>query len=275
MFTTGFKFFFGMFAILTAAAVVYGYSSGGGHVGPISLGWKGGVGDHIGYGILVALAGASLLASLLLVALRDADPEAQADLLEIAEPPAEAPVAGSFWPVVASFGVGATALGLVLHPAVFVLGLALLFLSLVEWTMDAWAHRATGDSAANRELRNRIMAPIEVPVVGALAIGIVVLAASRILLTVSQLGAVVVAGVVSALILAGAIAYVRYPGMGRRLVGGLGVAAALLLLVGGVLAAVAGERDFGHHEAETGHDEGVNEGEPAKTEDGEGGQDHG
>ena len=267
MFTTGFKFFFGMFAVLSAAAVVYGYSTGGGHVGPISLGWKGGVGDHVGYGVLVALASASLLASVLLVASRDADPDAQANLLGIDELHAERVVNGSFWPVVSAFGLGAAAVGLVLHPAVFVLGLALLVLSLVEWTMDAWADRATGDTGANRELRNRIMAPIEVPVVGALAVGIVVLAASRVLLTVSQLGAVIFAGVVSALILAIAVAYTRWPGLGRRVVGAVGVAAALLLLVGGILAAVAGERDFGHHEevVETDHE---TDGEP--TGEGEG-----
>ena len=251
MFTTGFKFFFGLFVAFCAAALVYGYTTGGNHVGPISLGWKGGVGDHIGYGVLVALAFVSLTVSLVLVSFRDADAAAQARLQNLAEVLTDQPVAASFWPVVASFGAGAAAVGLVLHPMVFVLGLALVFLSLVEWTMDAWADRATGDTAVNRELRNRIMAPIEIPVVGALAVGVIVLAASRILLTVSKLEAVAVAGVVSALILVGAWVYTNRPGLGRRLVRILGPVAALLLLVGGVLAAVAGEREFVHHEVET------------------------
>ena len=254
MFTTGFKFFFGLFAAFCAAALLYGYTTGGNHIGPISLGWKGGVGDHIGYGVLVALAAVSLMISLVLVSFRDADAVAQARLQNMAEVLTDQSVAPSFWPVVASFGVGAAAVGLVLHPMVFVLGLALVFLSLVEWTMDAWADRATGDAAVNRELRNRIMAPIEIPVVGALAVGVIVLAASRILLTVSQFGAVAVAAVVAALILIGATVYTSRPGLGRRLVRVLGPVAALLLLVGGVLAAVAGERDFGHHEVDT-HEE--------------------
>ena len=264
MFTTGFKFFFGLFAAFCVAALVYGYTTGGDHVGPISLGWKGGVGDHIGYGVLVALATASLVLSLVLVSFRDADAAAQARLENRPELLADREVAPSFWPVVASFGVGAAALGLVLHPMVFMLGLALVALSMIEWTMDAWSDRATGDAAANRELRNRIMAPIEIPVVGALAIGVVVLAASRILLTVSALGAVVVAGVASAVILAGATIYVNRPGFGRRLMGVLGAVAALALLVGGVLAAVAGERDFEHHTDEI-HD---GTGEPASVEEG-------
>lgn len=278
MFTTGFKFFFGLFAAFCAAALLYGYTTGGNHVGPISLGWKGGVGDHIGYGVLVALAATSLTVSLVLVSFRDADAAAQARLQGLAEVLADRPVAASFWPVVAAFGAGATAVGLVLHPMVFVLGLALITLSLIEWTMDAWADRATGDAAVNRELRNRIMAPIEIPVVGALAIGVIVLAASRILLTVSQLEAVAVAGVVSALILVGAWVYVARPGLGRRLMRGLGVVGAILLLVAGVLSAVAGERDFGHHEVDAEHGVDTDHGVDAEhgTESGEtDGGDHG
>ncbi len=254
MFTTGFKFFFGLSSAFTAAALVYGYTTGGNHVGPLSLGWKGGVGDHIGYGVLVALAAVSLTVSLVLVSFRDADAIAQARLQGAAEVLTDQTVTGGFWPVVASFGVGAAAVGLVLHPMVFVLGLALITLSMVEWTMDAWADRATGDATANRELRNRIMAPIEIPIVGALAVGVIVLAASRILLSVSQLEAVAVAAVVAALILVGALIHANRPGLGRRLVRVLGTVAALLLLVGGVLAAVAGERDFGRRGVET-HEE--------------------
>lgn len=254
MFTTGFKFFFGLFAVFTLAAVVYGYTTGGDVVGPISLGWKGGVGDHIGYGVLVALSTAALAVSLVLVSFRDADAEAQAHLLGVDEVATDQPVTGGIWPVVASFGAGAAVVGLALHPMVFVLGLALVGLSLIEWTMDAWADRATGDRAANRELRNRIMTPIEIPIIGALSIGVIVLAASRILLSVSPMGAVVVAGVVAVLILAGAVVYANRPGLGRRMVRVAGVLGALALLLGGVLAAAVGERDFEHHEPEI-HDE--------------------
>ena len=56
MFTSGFKFFFGIGTALVTAGVLYGYTTGGNHVGPVSLGWKGGVGEHIGYGVLVAVA---------------------------------------------------------------------------------------------------------------------------------------------------------------------------------------------------------------------------
>lgn len=251
MFTTGFKFFFGLFVALAGAALIYGYASGGNHVGPLSLGWKGGVGDHIGYGILTVLASAALTISLVLVAFRDADASEQAHLLDVDELPSGPAVKSSWWPTVSAFGAGAAVIGLVLHPAVFGFGLVIIALSLLEWTMDAWADRATGDTAANRALRNRIMTPIEIPVIGALAIGVVVVLSSRILLTVSKLNAVVVAGVIASLILFGATLYVARPGTGRRLVSGLGVVAALALLVGGILAAIRGEREFHPPESES------------------------
>ena len=43
MFTTGFKFFFGIGLALATGAVFYGYTTGGNHLGPLSMGWKGSV----------------------------------------------------------------------------------------------------------------------------------------------------------------------------------------------------------------------------------------
>lgn len=251
MFTAGFKFFFKLFVVLITAAIVYGYTSGGNHVGPLSVGWKGGVGDHTGYGILLALATVSLVISLALIAFRDADAEAQAELLNVDRipiPPQRA-VKASWWPTVSAFGIGTTVIGLVLHPAIFVLGLATVGLVVVEWTMDAWADRVTGDTKANRMLRNRIMAPIEIPVLGALAVGIVVLAASRILLTVSALGAVLATSVIAVIILAYASVYVAWPELARKFIPELAILACFVLLVGGVLAAIKGEREFHHPES--------------------------
>ena len=75
MITTGSKFFYGLAALLVVAAVVYGYASGGGGLGPLSAGYKGGVGEHLGYGILLGAAVASLFTGFCTTAFRDADPE--------------------------------------------------------------------------------------------------------------------------------------------------------------------------------------------------------
>lgn len=259
MFTTGFKFYFGLSLALAATAIVYGYTTGGTHVGPISLGWKGGVGDHLGYGVLVGQSVVTGFIGLVLIAFRDADPEAQANYLGV-DTVASAPRATeSFWPVVGAFGAATAALGLVLHPAVFVAGITLCAVVAIEWLMDAWADRATGDPAANKELRDRIMAPIEIPALGLGMVAIGVLALSRIFLSVSANGAVLAAGLVAVAILATGVLYAAKPQLGKNLVAGIVLVLAVGVLAGGVIAAVEGERDFEVHGEE--HEEGSDEAE--------------
>lgn len=309
MFTTGFKFFFGLFLAFLSSAVLYGYTSGGNHVGPISLGWKGGVGDHTGYGILLALAAVTLAISLLLIILRDLDePLAGIDeplvISDVHEPSNATPsrtadtihtidtqavdtqaatgnntatntdtvntqaAAGAvaiadtdikigWWPTATAFGVGSTVLGLVLHPAIFILGLSVTALTTVEWTIDAWADKVTSDKVANLQLRGKLMLPLEIPLISALVLTITALATSRLLLTASPLGAVAVAGVISTLVFTASAIYVSNPGIGRKLALWLGIAVSLCVLVGGVGAAIRGEREFhtDHHGAATQHND--------------------
>lgn len=247
MITTGSKFFYGLAALLALAAVVYGYASGGGGVGPISVGYKGGVGEHLGYGILLAAAVASLFAGFCTTAFRDADPEPTAALLGTDTIPEATPTSSSFWPVVGAFGVVLTVVGVVLNNVFFVAGLIALGAVAIEWTMQAWADRATGDPAVNREIRNRIMLPIEVPIAGALAIAIVVIGYSRVFLAVSKLGAVWIALAIAATIFfIGTILSLR-PRIRTDLVAGLLAAAAVVTIGLGIFGAVAGEREFEHH----------------------------
>lgn len=249
MFTTGFKFFFGLGVALVTAGVVYGYTSGGNHMGPVSLGWKGGVGEHVGYGLLVGLGVTAIGTALTLIFFRDADPADQADYMGVQEIATAPPVTGSFWPVAGAFGVGTMAVGLVLNTAVFITGLVIVGAVAIEWMMDAWADRATGDPAANRELRNRIMAPIEIPAAGGALVAVCVLAISRIFLNASADGAVVLAGVVAVVILGlGALAATDIK-VSRNIVAGLVLVVAIAVLGGGIWAAVDGEREFHPFEA--------------------------
>ncbi|MDG2028765.1 MAG: hypothetical protein P8J50_16805 [Acidimicrobiales bacterium] len=250
MFTTGFKFFFGIGVALVTAAVLYGYTTGGNWVGPISWGWKEGVGEHIGYGVLMFLGLAAMGIACTLIFFRDADPADQADYVGVEDIEPTMPVTGSFWPVIGAFGAGTMAVGLVLNTAIFITGLVIVSLVAVEWMMDAWADRATGDPEANRALRNRIMAPIEIPALGGAIIAVGVLASSRILLNASKLGAVVIAGVVAVIILAiGAMAAnsIEFK-INRNLISGLAVVLGVAILGGGVWATVEGEREFHEHE---------------------------
>lgn len=254
MFTTGFKFFFGIGTALAFAAVCYGYTTGGDHMGPLSAGWKGGVGEHLGYALLLGLAFCAVTVALFLVFFRDADPAAQADYMGVERIPSSDPVTASFWPVVGAFSVGTMAVGLVLHTAVFITGLVICGVVAVEWLMDSWADRATADPEANRILRNRVMAPIEIPALGAAMVALGVLATSRVLLATSKDGAVAVAGVVSVLILGMAVLSVRKRRVNKNILAGLVLVSAVALLSGGVVATVIGERDFEEHEVH--HDDG-------------------
>lgn len=247
MITTGSKFFYGLATLLALAAVVYGYASGGGGVGPLSAGYKGGVGEHLGYGILLGAAVASLFAGFCATAFRDADPEPSAALLGTDDVPAVTPTGASFWPVVGAFGVVLTLVGVVLNNVFFVAGLIALGAVAIEWTMQAWSERATGDPAVNREIRNRIMFPVEVPVAGALAIAVVVIGYSRVFLAVSKLGAVWIALAIAATIFVIGTALSLRPRIRTDLVAGILAGAAVVTVGLGIFGAVAGEREFEHH----------------------------
>jgi hypothetical protein len=168
-------------------------------------------------------------------------------------------------PIVGAFGAGTMVVGLVLHTAVFVVGLVVCALVAIEWMMDAWSDRATGDPEANRALRNRIMAPIEIPAAGTAVVALGVLAVSRIFLNTSKLGAVVVAGVVAVLILGLGVLAASGRSLNRNIITGLALVTGVAVLGGGVWAAVDGEREFEHHGVEgESHDE---EGADAETDD--------
>lgn len=248
MFTTGFKFFFGLGVALATGAVLYGYTSGGNHMGPLSMGWKGGVGDHVGYGVLLGLAFVAMGIALFLVVFRDADPAAQAHYMGVEEIASTPAVTRSFWPVVGAFGAGTMAIGLVLNTAVFIVGLCVVGAVAIEWMMDAWSDRATGDPEANRALRNRVMAPIEIPAAGAAAVAVAVLAVSRILLASSKNGAVLVAGVAAVVIFGVAILVTQRRQIPTNLVAGLTLTLGVAVLAGGIVATVTGEREFHPHE---------------------------
>ncbi len=271
MFTPGSRLFFGFTLAGLVAMFVYGVASvqGGGvdylgfvdaeaWIGAASLGWKGGVGDHVGYFVLMLFAVSAGFIGIMLVAFRDADPEALAELAGGELPPSQGPTTPSYWPIISAFGVGVLIIGLVTHIAFAIVGLLILLVAVFEWMMAAWADRATGDPEANRELRSRIMRPVELPVVGALSMAALVLAVSRVLLAVSQEWAVWVAVILAGVIFLGAVILAIVERPNKNLVAGVLALGAVAAIAGGVITASIGERDFGEH-GEEHEDEGVEE----------------
>ncbi len=256
MITTGSKFFYALAGLLFLTAVVYGYSTGDGSlVGPISLGFKGGVGDLVGYTILMGASFAAAFLGFATTAFRDADPEATAELLGAEAPPAATVPGTSYWPVVGAFGVVVTVVGLVLNNVFFVAGLIAMGAVAIEWTMQTWAERATGDPAVNREIRNRIMFPLEVPLAGALVIAVLIIGYSRVFLALSAANAVWAALFIAAAIFVVGTVLASRPTVRPDLVAGLLALVAVATIGFGIFAAVQGERDFEHHGEESDHSE--------------------
>lgn len=258
MFKTGSRFLFGLAAFGFVAAIVYAAATGDHKIGmdsflgPITGGYKGYVGDHVGYSVLIGLSLASLFAGIFLSALRDADPEASAQVLGLETvPDVPAPVRGNYWPVVGAFSLGALVLGLAIGSAMFIIGCIGLVITGVEWAVRTWSDRATGDPEVNRTIRDRFLGPVEVPGLAVLGIAGLVLAVSRILLALPKEGSYVVFGLVPAIILVLGFLVVSRPQLSQSAIAGMLLIGAVALLGGGVAAAIAGEREHeGGHETE-------------------------
>ncbi len=248
MIPTGFKLYAGIaFAALTAAAVG-GYTSGAGFgVGPISAGYKGGVGDHVSYVVLVGVAFVSIIVGTLLTVFRDADPEAVAQAMgtDVA-PVGQRPVAASIWPIVAGIGLTLMIVGMAINTFLFGVGLVVLAIVAFEWTMTAWADRATGDPATNVALRNQLMGPFEVPLLGLLGGAVFVMAVSRIFIAYHGTGAVIIGGVVSVIILAAAWLMVSQPDMSKNIMTAIAGSIVAAVLVFGLFSLTQIEHDEDH-----------------------------
>jgi hypothetical protein len=275
MITLGAKLYFGLTAAALAAAFVLGLASGGSILGVFTFAWAGPIGDQLGYTVLVGTAAISFFLGVVITAFRDADPEAQVQVAGTETLPAASPPAHlSPWPIVSAFGVAVCLVGLVVDSWLIGIGVVLLVAAAVEWTVDAYSDRATGDPAANRAIRNRLMAPIETPAASFFGVFIFVFFASRVLLAVSKWGAIAIFGAAAVVVLLVASLVATRPTFNRNALTALVLVGGLALVGGGVAGLAAGEREFhylGDHDENGEHDDempvGVDETEPDATDD--------
>lgn len=262
MFTPGFKLFAGLSSFALTAAFLFGASSTGKDfrdnmmeilIGPISLGWKGSVGNHVGYVFFVSLMVAAALVGGLLVAFRDADPEAGAEYLQADSIPlTRAPYGTSYWPVAAAGGVACIMLGLVGNMALFWAGVGLLVAVTGVWAFRAWAERATGDDETNLAIYNRFINPVRVPFTSVVLIGLVVISLSRVNLTMpSATASIAVFGAVGAVMFVVFVMLNYMPELKRAAIAAVIVGFGALFIGAGIVGASRGERSF-HHETEGG-----------------------
>lgn len=253
LFTPAFRFF----AALAAAALVGAFVVGVGSAdqgfidtitGPLSLGWKGAVGNHLGYTVLVALGVVAAALAGIHIAFRDADPEAGAELVHTESVPlTRAPSGSNHLPILGVFAVGIVIVGQITNIFVTLAGFGVAFVVLCVWAMRAWAERATGDPEVNRQIYQRFIEPFRVPVLSAVCVAVVVLGFSRVLLAVSQVGAVAVLGVVASIVLLVAAVVAARPAITKNLLTILVFVGAVALIAAGIIAAVVGERDIQPH----------------------------
>ena len=272
MITRGSKFFYGAAAFGLVAAFFYGFISnaamhggvvsvmtGGGGivdsvVGPLTLGWKGGVGEHVGYAVLLGFAGLMAAIGGFHTAFRDGDAEATAQVSHVTSaPPVTVPFGLSPWPFITAVSATMVVVGLAMSSIVFGIGVIGLVVAGFEWTVRSWSERATGDPALNRELRNRFMLPLEVPVGAVLVGGIVIFSVSRILLALDKTGAAVVIILLAVVIFVTALVLASRPKIKRSVLVGVGVALAGVIIGGGIAGGVAGQ----HPTEENGKKEGA------------------
>ena len=222
--------------------------------------------EWFGAFVLGTIATAALVLGVLAVAIRDGDVAGDA-----VEPVVDVRRTGPApWPALGAVGAAVAIVGLAGRNNLLYLGLGILVVTLAEWMIQGWAERATGDPAYNRQLRNRIMSPFEIPILSAIVVGVVMLSISRVLLAVSKTGSTVVAIAVATVILLVASLLVARPRISSSVFAGVLALGAVLMIGAGIAGGVAGERDIEeHHSEETDRDEAEEGNNPAEDEGGE------
>ena len=170
MFTTGSKLLIGSSVFAMVAAVVYGVTQNEalGIVGLVSAACA-----------LAFLAGVNVWAGDSNLSALDATAVATSEASD--DPPG-----ASIWPMVFAVGAAAVLLGLVTQQSIFTIGLVILLAAGAQWAVQAWAESASTDSTTNAAVRGRLANPLEYPLLGAVAVGGIAYALSRIMLWLSK-----------------------------------------------------------------------------------------
>ena len=127
----------------------------------------------------------------------------------------------SLSPAIGALGAVLVVIGLVTYPVVFVIGIVALLVATIEWMLQAWSERASGDDAFNSEVRQRFANPGQFPLLAALAFGVIVYAFSRIMLALSKEGGPAAFAVIAVLVLGAGFLVAFRRNLDSKAVGGV------------------------------------------------------
>ncbi len=232
MFTTGSKLLIGSALAATIAAVLYGVTLDG------SMGTIGLVAAAVALWFLVGVN----------AVVRDGNVLDTDDATVAASAAAHRMPGNSVWPLAMAVGAVLVTVGLVTQQTVVVIGFVLFGAAGAEWLVQAWSEASSSDAAYNEDVRERVLQPLEFPILGAAVVGILVYAFSRVMLWLSKEGTVVLFSVAAAIILAIAAIIALRPSVRTGAIGGVLAIGAILVIGGGVAAGIDGSRDIHHHE---------------------------
>ncbi len=232
MFTTGSKLLIGSSVFAMVAAVVYGVTQNEalGIVGLVSAACA-----------LAFLAGVNVWAV-------DSNLSAVNATAVATSEASDDPPGASIWPMVFAVGAAAVLLGLVTQQSIFTIGIIVLLAAGAQWAVQAWAESASNDSTTNAAVRGRLANPLEYPLLGAVAVGSIAYALSRVMLWLSKTNTIIAFVTLATVLACIGFIFAARPSVKRGAIGGVLTLGAVAIVAGGVAAGVDGERDIHVHE---------------------------
>jgi len=136
----------------------------------------------------------------------------------------------------------------VIHAVLTVIGLVVVLAASAEWLLQGWAEGASSDASHNREVRGRLAYTAEMPVAAAIGLGLIVFMFSRVMLGVPTKSSTIIAfSIVATIVLFGGAMISRARSMSAPKMFGLFSIVSVVLLAGGAVAGLNGEREIEEH----------------------------
>ena len=133
----GARYFLSLSLLSYAAASVYGIATGGNIIGTLSVGYRNGVGEHLGYGIAIALTFGFAVLGVIAVLTREGVVVDSAGIAQSVDPVERSNPSPA--PLLLALAAALTVTGVALGTIFLVAGLVLGFVVGMQWALQAWS----------------------------------------------------------------------------------------------------------------------------------------